>query len=495
MLLRYCPVADERAVEIGRGRKLTILMRGGHAGQVQEPAREPHQPLFGETRHPEGSTSSAFCPADDASLAARKGFLYVLATQDALADVVATLARAYYDSNSFDLLPNLADALNLAHHGCFGSQDTVPLALVVHELTLYAAGTMDGALWLVRGDEVASVDLTRGATFGDAEVRGIGSVGAKCHAVERRLQIGDTLVATTRRALSGVAPSALGRVVHSGASLGAMAGIIARMGRGVADGEAVEPPVLVLRVPGFEPVPDIGPTKRLEPPRPFEQRMRPPIARSPVWVALVLAVLAVGSVLVAKHPVITPKVFTDYVMWLLTPAANSTRAVGLTPSPSAGHEGPSVTLMPTLAPARTALAPAIRLTPYPTTGPSKSAPGFSTPTPEATHSYALPLMAYPEERREVCDRPLTVRWSWLGILAENEYFDVRLWAVGAPETSVAWTTAREYTVRDLSNGWYSWRVVVVRGTRGVLETELSGLPTPVGFHWQCDDQPPRPPAR
>jgi hypothetical protein len=56
-------------------------------------------------------------------------------------------------------------------------------------------------------------------------------------------------------------------------------------------------------------------------------------------------------------------------------------------------------------------------------------------------------------------------WRWERPLAENEYFDVRLWQEGQPPQGIAWATANRYEVRALSGGEYWWSIVVIVHTR------------------------------
>jgi len=101
----------------------------------------------------------------------------------------------------------------------------------------------------------------------------------------------------------------------------------------------------------------------------------------------------------------------------------------------------------------------------------------------------MPELLYPLEGGKVRDFSLTLRWAWAGALAEDEYFDVRLWRVGTERRGIAWTKNREYTQRYLQEGGYLWTVVVIRGSNGIVESELSQEPKAVIFDWQLSDAP------
>jgi hypothetical protein len=66
-----------------------------------------------------------------------------------------------------------------------------------------------------------------------------------------------------------------------------------------------------------------------------------------------------------------------------------------------------------------------------------------------------------------------LKWAWIGSLAEDEYFDVRLWRIGTDAKGIAWTKEPEYIARQLETGWYSWAVAVVRGHDGELNVNCA----------------------
>lgn len=76
-------------------------------------------------------------------------------------------------------------------------------------------------------------------------------------------------------------------------------------------------------------------------------------------------------------------------------------------------------------------------------------------------------------------------WSYAYELAENEYFDVRLWPEGEAARGLTWTKDDIFNLSDwlmmAEPGAYQWSVAVIEGRiedgRGVLERELLSSPT------------------
>jgi hypothetical protein len=81
-----------------------------------------------------------------------------------------------------------------------------------------------------------------------------------------------------------------------------------------------------------------------------------------------------------------------------------------------------------------------------------------TPTPTPTpRVYPPPVLS----GVDIFGCNVTLRWSWPRVLAEYEFFSVRL-GIGAPR-SVLWTKGSQHTINLSEAGEYSWEVVVCRG--------------------------------
>jgi hypothetical protein len=150
----------------------------------------------------------------------------------------------------------------------------------------------------------------------------------------------------------------------------------------------------------------------------------------------------------------------------------------------------SPTVRPTLQ--ETATVPQLAGTPIPTLSvaaqpvtapePRKAVP---TPTPTETSEYPPIKLLHPAPDEEVHGFELILSWAWDGELGDKEHFDVRLWRLGEPEKSIAWTKKREYVERLPSRGWHSWRVRLVRGQEGVIEEVLTQT-LATNFDWTPD---------
>jgi len=86
---------------------------------------------------------------------------------------------------------------------------------------------------------------------------------------------------------------------------------------------------------------------------------------------------------------------------------------------------------------------------------------------------SAPVLEVPNRAADVGGEVAILRWHWERALAENEYFDVRLWQEGHPAQGIAWAKDTRYELRGLAGGKYSWSIAVVlhTGTRadGVKE--------------------------
>lgn len=417
-----------------------------------------------------GASSSALT---DPFLEARKGRLYVLAGRGVDEAMWEEVYRRYYSDPCFDVLPSLQAALVAAYASSPGALEALPVAVVIQGLDMYGVGTSEGAVWLVRSGEVR--ELLGSPTEAWVTAAQVGGRKVTLRNVRRRLNVGDSLILTTQEASARLSPARFRQVVLAKGSPRVAAQTIARF---ATRGKAEPVPVIVIHIPGFAPAPELGPakTKALAEPR-TEVRTAP--QASPIWPALVLAVLAIGVSLWLRRSALSRENLSVLVNWFLTPAPTRTMILPSTPSEQSG--GPIV-------------QPTTRLLARQTSTPVSRARRVSTltltPSPTATREYPLPELRYPLEGAKIRDVTLTLRWVWAGSLAEDEYFDVRLWAVGTPKRGIAWTKDREYTQRYQGGGNFYWTVVVIRGENGVVVSELSQEPQPIGFEWRIGEGSP-----
>ena len=442
-----------------------------------------HAPIDGRANQPAPEVWASLTDLVDPTLEVRKGRLYLLIAPGIDPAVPAEVCRRYYMDTSFDVLPSLRGALGRVYPSVPEGEGAIPVAVVIQGLEMYAVGTPEGALWLVRGDGVRELltSRTESWTMELPEEGRKGEPGRRLvYNVQRRLSVGDDLVLTTRHVSEGLTPASLRHHVQSGGSPSSIAQAIARLAARAARTQPV--PVTVIHIPGFSPMPDLGPAKgRPEAPE-APAKVRAPRQASPIWPALVLALLAIAVSWWLRRPRVSGEDLSLLVGWLLTPAPATT--AGLTNAPSPGRAA-GLAGRATPQPGRTEAEPTSTRTPRP----RRTAVPSLTPSPTTPQQYAMPELLYPLEGGKVRDFSLTLRWAWAGALAEDEYFDVRLWRVGTERRGIAWTKNREYTQRYLQEGGYLWTVVVIRGSNGIVESELSQEPKAVIFDWQLSDAP------
>lgn len=451
---------------------------------MRENPTASHQPLDGQANQPTAGPWASPLKFADPSLETRKGRLYLLVTQGTDDAVPAEVHRRYYSDISFDVLPSLQAALSAVYLESPEAQKALPAAVVIQGLDMYAVGTAEGAVWLVRSNEVKELLGNRSEAWVSeqqedntlAEASGLVLYNAR-----RRLNVGDNLVITTREVAKKLSPSTIRQTILSGGSPAALARAMARLAtRGMKSSPV---PVTVICVPGFTPTPELGLTKGRISSSEGPAKVQAARQASPIWPALVLALLVISVSLWIKRSSLSRENLSALLGWLLTPVPTIT--TGAASASSLGRTA-SLAAQSTSHPGQTATRETPTRTPKPRRTPAPSL----TPSPTMAQEYAMPELKYPLEGGEIRDFALTLKWVWAGSLTEDEYFDVRLWQVGTPKRGIAWTKDREYTQRYQGAGGYYWTVVVIRGKDGSVQSELSQEPKPIGFEWQIGDSGP-----
>lgn len=114
-------------------------------------------------------------------------------------------------------------------------------------------------------------------------------------------------------------------------------------------------------------------------------------------------------------------------------------------------------------------SPVVVATPSPTPIP----PASPTSTADSTVAYDAPQLELPSDGATHA-APFSFQWTWNGMLADNEYFDVRVWQEGEPHLGIAWTKVSQLRLETTSlRGTYRWTVAVVRGENGQWQADLS----------------------
>jgi len=214
-----------------------------------------------------------------------------------------------------------------------------------------------------------------------------------------------------------------------------------------------------------------------------------------VWIALLVALAAVAIVAAIEKPTISLRAWEDLALQALTPqaqretatwAATQTSAAQQMAAPqSSGTLAATAELSPTPTPSATRTPKSVR-----TVTPSAPPPAVAVPSPTA-RNYPVPQLLSPREAQDIRGDTVMLRWSWPGTLAEDEYFDVRMWREGSTKAGIAWTKNLEYQQRDAKEGWYHWTVVVVRGKDGVIEKEQSREPQALSFRLIAENPTPQ----
>jgi hypothetical protein len=452
-----------------------------------------HQPTCGRAHQARGEAWDTILAREetDVSVLARKGRLYLLCRLDAPPALRETVAEAYYTASSYDVLPSLSAALARGYDLLDDAHQKLPLAVVVEGLEVYAVGTEDAQLWGGRADALRMLlaPLAEGGPWPHGAVCRRSDGGPTLYGVRWRLLRDDVLVMTSRETAPRLSRQKV-ELALRGRDPAASAQSIAR--RAKAKGSP-PPPVTVLQLGALQPVPEMGPIRRqtLDPPPPKPRHSRPRGEPSPIWIALLIAIVAVGVTFWFRPPSFGRTEAEALLEWFLTPVpsdvALGSGGSGDTPTPRppaptmvlyAGTPRPTATLEETESPASSS-APS-------TGGAAARATATATLEPQV-ELYPAPRLISPYENQGVRDSTITMRWSWSGTLAEDEYFDVRLWRVGTSKQGIAWTKRRDYVERHPSPGWYFWTVAVVRGRDGEIVAELSGEPEPIGFRWASPD--------
>jgi hypothetical protein len=117
-------------------------------------------------------------------------------------------------------------------------------------------------------------------------------------------------------------------------------------------------------------------------------------------------------------------------------------------------------------------------TPTPTIEPSELPSSETGPEPaQGTQAYSSPVLIDPDSETSYGCWPVTLRWDWDGHLAQDEYFDVRVWVEGdQAHSGIAWTKTSPHALNPCSilpPGRYFWAVAVIRGRDGIMEEQLS----------------------
>lgn len=290
-------------------------------------------PIYGQANQPQVAPQQG-CPyCSDPVLEARKGRLYLLATPDTERDLLKRFALRYYGHPSYDIMPTLHEAMAFAHSD-HGLQGAIHVAVIVHDLSVYAVATDEGDVHQVRSGAVSRpldehsfttrLPVDRPCEPDEEEAT------VTVRSIKARLTMGDSLVLALRQMPPAIG-KAIPKVLRQAQDPTAVAGRLSRLALRKTKAEA---PFAVIMMPGLSPFSGIGLTaSRPEAPQPaIPQPAAAPRERgerSPIWVALAFATVAIAfSVWMTK-----PTIDTDAISEMFTQMLTAVPTETVTPEP------------------------------------------------------------------------------------------------------------------------------------------------------------------
>ena len=303
-------------------------------------------PLYGQANQPQVATQPG-CPfCHDPVTEGRKGRLYLLATPNTDRDLLKRFALHYYGQLSYDIIPTLHSAMAFAHsdHGLTGH---IHVAVIVHDLSLYVVATDEGDVYQYRSGAVSRpldahafrTELPVPAPHPNQAPAGILPV----RSVKTRLTMGDSVVLGLRRVPAAI-DKAIPRILRQAEDPTAVAARLSRMARGKVKRDV---PFAVIMMPGLSPISGVG-LAGSRPRTPPRAQARPAPAsrsrgeRSPIWIALLIAGMAVAFSLWVTKPKISRDDISDMFMQMLTPVATEMPGAGELTSPEVTPEAPAL---------------------------------------------------------------------------------------------------------------------------------------------------------
>jgi len=373
------------------------------------------------------------------ALMRRKGLLHLLAVEGTPKEALARIQAAYYTSPVFDLGRCLAEALADAYDAEHGLHAMLPGALVVLGMDVYLVGTPGMLAWITRYEGVQrAFDTYRRiglpVRLPDRLSRTIDWEIAAGH---WRLTAGDTLLAVAggREVLDDARALRLA-MRHSEAQH------LAQAAMELLQRHSSDPVgVLVCLTGGFSPVPSMP----LDPPaapqrvKPIDDGINRRRGISPIWVALLIAALAVVATMQAAGRESVIGALSEYIELAFAPHP--------TPTPS----------------------------PEPTATPGVAQPSLA----------AAPRLLAPSSGERLAGGQVRLAWDWHRPLTGDELFDVRLARAGQTTTTLELTDGNEVIYSPTRTGWYEWTVVVVGGGDAGAR-QVSDLAMVGSFYWSAD---------
>lgn len=152
----------------------------------------------------------------------------------------------------------------------------------------------------------------------------------------------------------------------------------------------------------------------------------------------------------------TPQLPTDTPTPTETPTNTPTPPTATATPASTPTDTPRPTQTPTNTPTPTAT---VTNPPVPTSTPT------ATPTPTF---YPAPLLTGPENGVDALGTFPPLLWTWEGTLAEDEYFEVRIWHENFPDPqALGWVKQEvfDYNISQGAFGNYNWSIIIVKDSQ------------------------------
>lgn len=293
-------------------------------------------PTYGWVNQALGEGDGAIFAPPSPMMYERKGRLYLFAAQPIASEVLAEVCRRYYEASCFDVIPTLSAALCYAYAQMPEARQALPAAMVVQGLNIHVVAVREEAVaLLVRSSHVEDLLVpragARGLKIADA-TRNLWSTGLELYGNQRRLYVGDAVVFATRQVAMCLDAHQFQRIVRD-------QGTPERVAQGIA--RAAErrgakcAPVSVMRIPGFSPIAELGPARKAAIPEMPSEALQPEHETSPIWWALLVAVVAIGIALYIGKPNFGRADVAEWLyILLMPPKATEEPAAGAQSTPT-----------------------------------------------------------------------------------------------------------------------------------------------------------------
>jgi len=292
---------------------------------MANPVDNPRFVVYGQANPSLTNLERPFPYSVDSVMKGRKGSLYVLGTPDTQSRAFVLLAEHYYANNDFDILPTLRSALADTYRHRDEYEGRILVAVVVHDLNMYVVSTQEGDVYLARSGTVSrplqeyhvKTVLNIGTSENDEDT------DLPVRSTKARLYHADCLVMGSSRA-AVLTKKVLRHAVRHSRDPNDIAGRLAESARRTIKAQL---PFAVILLPGLSPISGnaLAPKPQHESDSPMIPAAVPPPREgvSPIWLALMVAIIALGATLWLVKPDISITELRDLVIARLTPTPTS----------------------------------------------------------------------------------------------------------------------------------------------------------------------------